>query len=877
MKENSAFCEYLKGAYAVQPHISSLQVVADYLAWYRRQLTHPHHMHDCIVFMPTNRARRHLINRLKTQGNGILPQIITLAHLEELHPTQQEAASYAQLFLTTLNIWEEENLFQGLKANRLDMAHEFLKLVDEIYIENLPFDKLHQLHLQHINFPLNLHDLQTLFFKLHDKLAAQNLVHPKRLQNEIADAIAHSWQAHPRQAPVIVAGSTGTVYATRTIMSATLNQPLGAVLFPACLAQNVQRDTMSVHHPFYTIHTTCKKLGTSLKPLPVTYNNPAFVSEYVSPIPNIQHVKSNPLPQNTTFLEVHNTTQEVETLKNLTLEAVHHKQPVTIICPDPYISDQLNDKLLEVGITADNSIGINFQRVRLYQFIQALYEVQVKNHGLALLHLLNFSHQDHITNLKNHIDLAYVRPNPNVFIHTFVGQLELYAQETLQPFLQKDTTLEQTIKQAATYLNVDFAPHEWAAFNEVSELLGNTHDQNNWHVLLHFLKQHTLRPNPSAEGAADVMILGPLEARMLAKGRVIVTSMNDDAWPSLNNRSLWNNRELRHYLGLPPVERRHALAAHDILQAFSGEEIYYVRSKKIQGGITLPSRWWEKLKIFFKLHQKKLPKRDEVIEWLSLPTARAATFQAPIITPHLLPAKLSVTAIDLWLQDPYSFYVKHVLNLRPLLNFGETQTHSQVGQLLHKIMEVTMRNPGADLDAIITTWPLANFYKAFLRPVISDMLRWATKVRNRSEIKTILTEKWIEASLVIGDHVITAYARPDRIDVMPSSQVILVDYKTSTIPSAAQILRFEHNQLAVEGLMLQQGALENKQPHHLILEYWSLRHKKITTVDQSHLENFAQHLMQRLAPYFKGEKRFDITKTMLNGFNAYYVSHFGRF
>src|SRR5699024_5306455 len=80
-------------------------------------------------------------------------------------------------------------------------------------------------------------------------------------------------------------------------------------------------------------------------------------------------------------------------------------------------------------------------------------------------------------------------------------------------------------------------------------------------------------------------ILGPIEARLQQADLVAGT------WPTESEPGPWLSRPMREDFGLPALERRIGLAAHDLAQAMGAERVVLTRARKVEGTPSVPSRW----------------------------------------------------------------------------------------------------------------------------------------------------------------------------------------------------------------------------------------------------------------------------------------------
>ncbi|MDX2263931.1 MAG: double-strand break repair protein AddB [Hyphomicrobiales bacterium] len=91
-------------------------------------------------------------------------------------------------------------------------------------------------------------------------------------------------------------------------------------------------------------------------------------------------------------------------------------------------------------------------------------------------------------------------------------------------------------------------------------------------------------------------ILSPLEARLQRPDVIILGGLNEGAWPQACDPGPWLNRAMRAELGFAPPERRIGQAAHDFVEAFGCPEAYLTRAAKADGAPTSPCRWLMRMK-----------------------------------------------------------------------------------------------------------------------------------------------------------------------------------------------------------------------------------------------------------------------------------------
>src|SRR5699024_90120 len=123
----------------------------------------------------------------------------------------------------------------------------------------------------------------------------------------------------------------------------------------------------------------------------------------------------------------------------------------------------------------------------------------------------------------------------------------------------------------------------------------------------------------------------------------------------------WLSRPMRADFGLPALERRIGLAAHDFAQAMGAEQVVLTRARKVEGTPTVPSRWLLRLDALLQALQVPDAIADESERWTGWAEAldaavRHEPLQRPAPCPPVAarPKQLAVTAIEEWIRDPYS-------------------------------------------------------------------------------------------------------------------------------------------------------------------------------------------------------------------------------
>ena len=337
-------------------------------------------------------------------------------------------------------------------------------------------------------------------------------------------------------------------------------------------------------------------------------------------------------------------------------------------------------------------------------------------------------------------------------------------------------------------------------------------------------------------------IWGLVEARLQQADLVVLGGLNEGTWPGPVPTDPWMSRQMRAEFGIPLPERAIGIAAHDFAQALGAPEVALTRATRHEGVPTVPSRWL--LRLDAVLRAVGLEKRlgpDPEIAAASAGNDRPAA-RRPLPRPEprpplaARPRKLPVTDIETWRRDPYAVYAKHVLKLRALDALDADPDRADLGIAIHKALAFFVRRYPYDLPASAEQELLEIGRTAFgallSRPgawafwwprferiaswfVAEERLRRATLVECLSEVKGELV---IPAPA--GPFAITAIA--DRIDRLASGELVLIDYKTGSVPKKQDITAAIAVQLPLEGAIAQAGGFGIPGARVAALEHWKL-------------------------------------------------------
>jgi ATP-dependent helicase/nuclease subunit B len=333
---------------------------------------------------------------------------------------------------------------------------------------------------------------------------------------------------------------------------------------------------------------------------------------------------------------------------------------------------------------------------------------------------------------------------------------------------------------------------------------------------------------PPQGGHPRLSIWGLLEARLQHADLMVLGGLNEGVWPALPSPDPWLAPRIRAELGLPGLETRIGLSAHDFAMALGAPELIVTRARRDARAPTIASRFWLRLEAMTGgiTREHRLPNWAAAIDRPADRRFIARPEPAPPVADR--PNVIAVTRLDRLQADPFAFYADAMLRLRPLDAVDADPTPAWRGTAVHAVFEAWMKQDDCDPDrllpraeAMLRDMAAHPVMQALWEPRLIEALRW---VADRMREERAQGRRPIAAELdgrveVAG---ITLTGKVDRIDRLADGTLAIVDYKTGKPPSAAQVEAGYAMQLGLLGLIADRGGFDRIEGTPLAFEYWSL-------------------------------------------------------
>ncbi len=913
----------------------------------------PARLAEATLYLPTRRAvrmaREVFLDELQADA-AVLPRIIALGDIDEDELAFAEDAEafgaaapldippkLAELDrrLTLANLvaaWAKRPVLApqvvGGPASTLALAGDLARLIDDMVTRNVAWDALDTLVPDQLDqyWQHSLQFLQIARQAWPDHLAEIGKIEPAARRDLLIAAEAARLTAQ-QDAPVIAAGSTGSMPATARFLHAVAGLPYGAVVLPGLDAdlddgawqgiggikdaQGKFTQHPASNHPQFAMHALLQRFGMARRDVeilgaPAPQGRDVLVSEAMRPSsataqwherlrePEVA-AKIAGAMKNLAVIEAPNPEMEALAIAVAMREARHLEKSAALVTPDRALARRVMAALGRWNLDFDDSGGDALLETSTGIFARLAAEAVAKGlepptllallkHPLCRLGCAPGALKPAIEALELAL-LRGTRPQGGTSglardfarFREELGKLrrrEISSLHGSEPrahltndAIDRADALISALRSALAPLEslAPSKPHDFAelGLRHRDILIALSRDENgvalaleeaggsalaaSFDDLLRELKPSGLMValldypdvfqtafadravrRPEQPGA-QLHIYGPLESRLMQADRVIVGGLIEGVWPPTPRIDPWLSRPMRHELGLDLPERRIGLSAHDFAQLLGAEDVILSHSAKAGGAPAVASRFLHRLEAVAGEDCWKAAKQAGET-YLRFAHALDQSEQVqPIAQPEprppraTRPLKLSVTAIEDWLRDPYTIYAKYILKLEALdpvdmpLSAADrgSAIHDALGEFTKEYADRLPDDPARVLKQIGEKYfaPLMERpeARALWWPRFQRIAAWFAdwEIARRRHIERIEAEIRGEIPIPL-DHERTFIlsARADRIERRDDGSFAILDYKTGQPPTGKQVRMGLSPQLTLEAAILREGGFE---------------------------------------------------------------------
>ncbi len=877
------------------------------------------------IFLPNKRSCRSLREIL-----GIDPKILPLGEEYEEVLDSQETTGLRPIspirrkFLLTQIITEwrssKEETPDDFSGSFIDhsayLADHLARFLDEMQREKIPLEKLREIVPAELanHWQVTLDFFSLLEQKWPEILAEKGLIDIAEYTNLLLERQAQAWTKNPPEFPVIIAGSTGSIPATASLIKSAALLSNGNIILPGLdLAADVEYwKNIDETHPQQGLKNLLESMKTERSEIKnwtdakTDLGRLKFASEIMCPGVEIDKWLSLKIAKNTVDgierIDCHNQQEEATVIAMRFKEILEEPDATAaLVTTDRHLARRVSAIMKRWNVSIFDTAGVRLlelpDAVFLHQCLKAADASFSPVHLLALLKnplaecgmagkleraalrgIRNYNDLDSLQKLleeKNELELAAlilsIAEKGKKFLNLLRGKQADFGA-LLQAHMDFSGKLSEKLWQGATGRNLKEFLEKLIRISSGTKIDPMVSYPGLFEAFL-----QTEYYYPETEKHPRISIMGMLEARLQQFDLVIIGGLNEGSWPVASDNP-WMSRAMRQALGLFTEEKHKSLSAHDFYSLIAAKKVLLTRAERIGGEVTIPSNLLLRMDALLKAAKMEnaLQPAKPWRKWAELMYEPSEKIElvppAPKPPINARPKKLSVTAVERLLRNPYRIYASHILRLKPLPAIDQDPEKAEIGEIVHKAMEIfgqNYRDAGfVDIRAQLTVAgeqafsriagkAAYNFWWPKFASIIGNVAR--NEIARRKTTNKSFFE--INGEITLDDFTLTAKA--DRIEIADSGGCI-VDYKTGALPAIGEIEKGLAVQLFLEALIFQSGGFDKfmialggrKAADCTIkeLEYWKLFSDEGITIHRvkdvaKHIEQTTQQLKKTIEQY----------------------------
>ncbi|MDR2413319.1 MAG: PD-(D/E)XK nuclease family protein [Rickettsiales bacterium] len=764
---------------------------------------------DHVIFLSSRRAVR-VVEKMLVEKNGrsvLLPELVALGEGPEdliddsdVVPDRERIIVLAKLLTADANI--------RTVSNALPVARDLVRMQD--YMENEGAARtdwqsiVDEKYAQH-------------FRKKAEFLHIAGKVLPGIFSNKITAAQKRNigirkWTdciCGANRRKYIVCGSTASVPATSDLMAHIASLENGRIILPGKI--NRAEDDLDECNPYVSEKKFLDKIGVASEDVQVIDTGESAIDFFNGAFSN-NTGSAFRLPPCISLIECARESEEAEVVAEIAARGRAQNKTVLVISPDVAGNQRCAAAFMRRGLAADFSSGIPGTMTAA---------------GRAVLNLLD----DWIESGDSSFAAEYRRKGFDLF-----GALS-------------DAIENMQVRMSPPFqIDSDESAAVWSALEQASEILSrnkiilNLRDARA--VIADVLSDVSVRA--PMDDQAKILVLGTIESRMQTADIVILTGLNEGMFPGRGYENSWLPPHVSEKVGLPSPDRKVSLQALDFISLSCAGQVYWLRSKTSGGLQTTESRFLSRVRVAEQRAKSKEqssvqdcssefcePRSDDLLN-----AARARDnvpyepLQRETPRPPADKSDVYVTELELLIHNPYAFYARHILGLRPKDDYWKEPDARDFGNLVHEVIECAA---GWNADKIIAE--LDARAKKILSPENVLFHFWHKRfVQIAPAVEKMLANEKNASAEIKGQVFIAGRMVRAKADRIWDGGVL--DIKTGAAPSKKQLLDGNMPQLPLETYIMQNNGFPIKRTErgNIIMQFLQLKNNDVRLIEYSDVD-----------------------------------------
>ncbi len=655
-----------------------------------------------LILLPTRRAVRGLgeafVTAAKDDGiqAALLPRLRPLADIDPEEPPFEPGELVGKVRPAidgTLRRFEMARIVAAYHERALDlpldaatalaMADPLLAILDDAALEESKLTESETWKQLVGEAAKHFQDAATLYKIIQDywpaRLAELNMEEPQTRKVKLLKELVDHWTENPPDYPVIIAGSTGSLRATRRLMKVVATLPKGMVILPGFQVtdNDLTWGSIDEQHPQYAMKLLIDGMDIdrgavrdfvrdiveddtkdTLRLARTRVLEEALVpasrtSDWLKRIEKLEtesgKVIFDQAVDGLSLIEAKSDAEEALSIALILRETLEDPaKTAALVTPDQALARRVRARLARWNVDVDMSQGEPLAETSIGVFLDAVLAVSQTPEG-GLEKAVIFGHRltclgqvsTEILRLWQRLERKYYRKEhrPSDPVRER-DEIETTLLEALRPLIELEGQAAAPVWASALIAASETIASS-AEHHGSSLLWRGEAGENAARMLEHIIVYGDNLPEVDARGFLRLMrrlmtgivvrpqfgthprlsILGPLEARMLEADVIVLGGLNEGTWPAAPSPGPFLSRGMRRDMKLSLPERRYGLAAHDFFELASNPHVYLTRSKRSESGPTIASRWVWRLQTLLQGAVKKegvkrlLGTADHYVTW----------------------------------------------------------------------------------------------------------------------------------------------------------------------------------------------------------------------------------------------------------------------
>ncbi|MDR1207593.1 MAG: PD-(D/E)XK nuclease family protein [Rickettsiales bacterium] len=838
-----------------------------------------------IIFLPSRRAVG-TVERMIAEKTGaavLLPRLVALGEEAEDDGPQEDKSEKGGPGAPVSNLERAAVLAKMLTAHMdggiagtLPVAKDLVRTMD--YLENeRNADRKTEINWSELvceKYAVHFRD-KARFLDL--ACRALPLVFPGRetvAQKRNKDVRGWIEYLNKHKSRIIVCGSTGSVPATADLMEYIAGRANGYIILPGKI--NEIRDTLCEirdTNPYYSEMKFLERICVMPTDVQTIDVGESAIGFFNSAFDNNTNHRSQITNHDARFTRVDcaREAEEMETVAEIAKDAASSGKTVLIVSPDKAAAQRLRESLIMRSVEFDFSIGMSGGSTKLGRLVLNMLDEGKgkRDGGKGYVRDICAEYKktgDLFGAVQNMVE-DYVSSRAPLCGDPVSCQdqgLEDVQNNEDSDYLQNDkipgsaSRPRDDTNRHSQITHHDITSEEslavWDAVREVSDIIKNNRLELSKPDLRGLVAEalDTVNIRPPGKEGCPVCILGTIESRMQTADVVILTGLNENMFPATGYENPWLPRRVCDALGMPPPERKVSLMAMDFITLSCGGDVYWTRSKTSGGYDTTESRFLSRVSV--KENKGKEILIDDGSEWLARVRARDSVPLRPL--DYLAPkpnadwSDVFVTELELLVHNPYAFYARHILRLRPSPDPWDDASAIDFGNIVHEaIKELTISEKDTQCRDIIEIlkqkakeklepgsilfhfWDarfkeMAPLVKEFIDEAKSDDVVWSAAEDAATGVVEI-------AGRNVRAKADCVYVKREEGRGKREEIGCAIDIKTGRVPSNSQLDNGMMPQLPLEAYMLKNKKFtgQNVLPARVVMKFLQLSRGKCGVIE----------------------------------------------